>query len=308
MHIIKGSSAAAAIKLNNPVVTLGNFDGVHLGHQKILAKTIQRARSIGGVSVIYTFEPHPLCVLRPESAPLKITTFEEKSHIFAGLGIDCLVIEHFTRAFAAKPPEAFIKNILCGRLHAREIVIGQDYMFGSNRTGSIPLLQKMGSSLGYQVHVVGDLKIKNIPVRSTTLRRLIAAGKVSLAAKLMGRPYAFTSKVIHGRHRQIGFPTANLSPARKNLLPGNGVYAIRGQTPQGLFDGVVSIGYNPTFGLDKLCIEAHLFGFHAELYGDEVTLAFVKRIRGEKKFKDVPSLVTQIERDIAFAKRILRKH
>jgi len=306
MHIIKGSRAAAAAALHDAVVTLGNFDGVHLGHQKILGKTIQRARAIRGVSVIYTFEPHPLCVLRPESAPRKITTFEEKSHIFAGLGIDYLIIERFTRAFAAKPPEAFIKNVLCSRLRARELVIGHDYMFGNNRAGSIPLLQQMGAHLGYRVHVVSDLKIKNIPVRSTTLRRLIAAGKVSLAAKLMGRPYSLFGRVVHGKRRRIGFPTANLRPAKKDLIPGNGVYAIRCQTPQGLYDGVVSIGHNPTFGLDRLCIEAHLFGFHAELYGEEITLTFVKRIRGEKKFKDVPSLVSQIERDVAFARRVLK--
>ena len=306
MQIIHGSRKLNGISLPNPVITLGNFDGVHLGHQKILQKTIRRAQAIGGVSVVYTFNPHPLNVLRPEQEPLKITTFEEKARLIEKTGIDFLICETFTGSFARKPPGTFIRDIICKRIHPREIVIGQDYAFGKNRGGSIELLRTMGEELGFRVHVINDITIKNIPVRSTTLRKLITDGRVSLAQKLLGTDYSISGKVVHGKRRRIGFPTANLSYI-KDLVPKNGVYAIRALTPHGLFDGVVSIGYNPTFECEKLCIEAHLFDFDKDIYGCEITIRFVKRIRGEKKFKDVESLVKQIKHDIAFSRRILKK-
>ena len=307
MQIINGSAKVRALGIPNPVITIGNFDGVHLGHQKILKKTIQRAQALGVPALVYTFNPHPLQVLRPDDAPPSITTFEEKVHIIERLGIDYLVCEHFTRQYAEQPPEEFIKNIICDRIHPQEIVIGHDYAFGKNRKGSIELLHKMGDIFHFKVLVIDNITIKNIPVRSTTVRRLITLGKVSLAEKLLGRPYCLSGKVVHGKQRRIGFPTANLSP-RKNLVPKNGVYAIKANTPQGMFKGVVNIGYNPTFAGTRLTIEAHLFDFQGDLYGKEIALYFIKRIRGEKKFFEVQQLVRQIERDIAFAKRILAGH
>jgi riboflavin kinase / FMN adenylyltransferase len=307
MQILKGSREAKSLGLKNPVITIGNFDGVHLGHQKILKRTIQRARALDGVSVVYTFNPHPLKVVRPEAEPQSITTFEEKVRLIDAIGIDCLVCENFTRQFAEQPPEEFIKNIIVDRIHPREIIIGHDYAFGKNRKGSIELLQKMGEIFHFKVQVIDNITIKNIPVRSTTVRRLITLGKVSLADKLLGRPYSLSGKVVHGKQRRIGFPTANLSPG-KNLIPKNGVYAIRTQTPYGVFNGIVNVGYNPTFDNDRLTIEAHLFNFNETLYGRDITVYFIKRVRGEKKFGDVPSLVKQIERDIALTKRILEKY
>ena len=307
MQILKGSREAKSLGLKNPVITIGNFDGVHLGHQKILKKTIQRARALDGVAVVYTFHPHPLKIVRPEAEPQSITTFEEKVRLIDGVGIDILVCENFTRQFAEQPPEEFIKNIIVDRIHPREIIIGHDYAFGKNRKGSIELLQKMGEIFHFKVHVIDNITIKHIPVRSTTVRRLITLGKVSLADKLLGRPYSLSGKVVHGKQRRIGFPTANLSPG-KNLIPKNGVYAIRTQTPYGVFNGIVNVGYNPTFDNDRLTIEAHLFNFKENLYGRDLTVYFIKRVRGEKKFGDVPSLVKQIERDIALTKRILEKY
>ena len=304
MQILKGSREAKSLGLKNPVITIGNFDGVHLGHQKILKKTIQRARALGGVAVVYTFHPHPLKVVRPEAEPQSISTFEEKVRLIDGLGIDFLICENFTRQFAEQPPEEFIKNIIVDRIHPREIIIGHDYAFGKNRKGSIELLQKMGDIFHFKVQVIDNITIKNIPVRSTTVRRLITLGKVSLADKLLGRPYSLSGRVVHGKQRRIGFPTANLSPG-KNLIPKNGVYAIRAQTPHGVFHGIVNVGYNPTFDNDRLAIEAHLFNFSGDLYGRDITILFIKRVRGEKKFSDVPALVKQIERDIAFTKRFL---
>ena len=307
MQILKSSREAKALGLKNPVITIGNFDGVHLGHQKILKKTIQRARALNGVSAVYTFHPHPLKIVRPEAEPLPITTFEEKVRLIEAMGIDCLICENFNRQFAEQPPEEFIKNIIVDRIRPREIIIGHDYAFGKNRKGSIDLLQKMGEIFHFKVQVIDNITIKNSPVRSTTVRRLITLGKVSLADKLLGRPYSLSGRVQHGRHRRIGFPTANLSPGT-SLIPKNGVYATRTQTPFGVFNGIVNVGHNPTFDNDRLTIEAHLFNFNQNLYGRDITIQFIKRVRGEKKFSDVSALVKQIERDIAFTKRFLEKH
>lgn len=307
MQILKGSREAKRSGLKNPVITIGNFDGVHQGHQRILKKVMQRARALDGVAAVYTFNPHPLKVLRPEAAPLGITTFEEKKRLLEASGIDCLIWENFTPRFAQLSPEDFIKKIIVDRIGPREIIIGHDYAFGKNRKGSIDLLQKMGEIFHFKVQVIDNITIKNIPVRSTTVRRLITMGKVSLADKLLGRPYSLTGRVVRGKQRRIGFPTANISPG-KNLIPKNGVYAIRAQTPFGLFDGIVNVGYNPTFENDTLTIEAHLFNFNETLYGKEITLYFIKRVRGEKKFAEVPNLVKQIDRDIVLTKRILEKY
>jgi len=304
MQIINGSSKAKSLELKNPVLTIGNFDGVHLGHQKILKKAAQRAQALDGVSMVYTFYPHPLRVLRPGQEPPRITTFDEKVRLVETMGIDYLVCEHFTRQFSGQPPEEFVKKIICDRLHPREIIIGHDYAFGRDRKGSIDLLKKMGDIFHFKVTVVDNITIKNIPVRSTTVRRLISLGKVSLACKLLGRPYCMTGKVIRGKQRRIGFPTANLSPG-KNLIPKTGVYAILAATPYGEFKGIVNVGFNPTFEGEKLTIEAHLFDFNENLYGKEISIFFIKRVRGEKKFSDVAGLVKQIERDIAFAQQVL---
>lgn len=304
MQVFKGSREAGRAGLRSPVITIGNFDGVHQGHQKILKKVIQRARALDGTAAVYTFHPHPLKVVRPEAEPLRITTKEEKQRLIEESGIDCLIWEHFSRAFAEQPPEEFIKNIIIDRLRPREIIIGHDYAFGKNRKGSIDLLGKMGDIFHFKVQVVDNITIKNIPVRSTTVRRLIALGKVSLAGKLLGRPYSLTGRVLRGKQRRIGFPTANLSPG-KNLIPKNGVYAVRTQTPLGLFNGITNVGCNPTFDNNRLTIETHLFDFADDLYGQDITLYFIKRVRGEKKFGDVAGLVRQIDRDIAFVKNFL---
>ncbi len=306
MQIIRGSKKIKEYDLTNPVITLGNFDGVHLGHQKILKKTIQRARAVNGVSAVYTFDPHPLSVLNPGHEPLKLTTFEEKASILEEFGINYLICENFTKKFSEKSPEEFIKKIICDRIHPREIVIGNDYAFGKNRKGAVELLKKMGRVFDFQVHVASDMRMKNIPVRSTTIRNLISSGKVSLAQKLMGRHYSMTGKVIHGRKRKIGFPTANLKPYSRDLIPADGVYAASISTSYGMFSGVVNIGMNPTFDEKKTTIEVHIFDFSKNIYGEEITLFFVKRIRGEKKFKEAKTLAEQIRTDIVFAKKILK--
>ncbi len=305
MKIIKGSNKLKGIRLLNPVITLGNFDGVHKGHQKILKKVIKRAKEIGGVSVVYTFNPHPLNVLRPEKEPPKITTFEEKAKLIKEMGIDYLICENFTTSFAKKTPEDFLKKVIYNKLKPEEIIIGHDYAFGKGRQGTIELLKSTGKELGFKADIVSDIKIKNIPVRSTTIRNLISSGKVSLAQKLMGRHYCLSGKVVHGKQRRIGFPTANLSHI-KDLIPQKGVYAIYVETPYGKFKGAVNIGINPTFDGKKLCIETHIFGFDKDIYGKDISILFVKKIRGEKKFKDAENLAAQIKKDVSFINRVLK--
>lgn len=304
MKIISGSREFRKLQIKNCVVTLGNFDGVHRGHQKIIRKAIAHARAINGSSVVYTFDPHPLNVLRPEQEPPKITTFEEKAHLIATLGVDYLVCEHFTKRFAQKDPEDFLQDVICKRLQPSEIVIGHDYSFGRGRNGSVENLEQAGSQQGFIVHVEPDIRDRNIPVRSTTIRNMITEGRVSLAAKLLGSDYRMSGTVVHGKKRRIGFPTANLSHI-KDLVPHNGVYAVLADTPYGTYGGVVNIGFNPTFDGKKRTIEAHLFGFDDDLYGRDITLRFVRKIRLEKKFSSVEELKQQIVRDTEKAGRIL---
>jgi len=304
MKIISGSRAFQKLQIKNCVVTLGNFDGVHRGHQKIIRKALARACALGGSSVVYTFDPHPLNVLRPEQEPPKITTFEEKAHLMATLGVDYLVCEHFTKRFAQKAPEEFLQDVICKRLCPSEIVIGHDYSFGKGRNGSVALLEQAGEQQGFSVHVEPDIRDRNIPVRSTTIRNFIIEGRVSLAAKLLGIDYRMSGTVVHGKKRRIGFPTANLSHI-KDLVPHNGVYAVLADTPYGSYGGVVNIGFNPTFDEKKRTIEAHLFDFDDDLYGRDITLRFVRKIRLEKKFGSAEELRKQIVLDVDKARRIL---
>jgi riboflavin kinase/FMN adenylyltransferase len=304
MKIISGSEAFKKLQIRQCVVTLGNFDGVHRGHQKIIRKAVERARAINGSAVVYTFDPHPLNVLRPGQEPPKITTFEEKAHLISMLGVDYLVCEHFTKNFAAKAPEEFLQEIICGRLQPSEIVIGHDYSFGRGRNGSVALLQQAGLRHGFVVHVEQDIRDRSLPVRSTMIRKMITEGRVSLAAKLLGGEYRMSGTVVHGKKRRIGFPTANLSHV-KDLVPHNGVYAVFADTPYGTYGAAVNIGFNPTFDGKKRTIEAHLFDFNGDLYGRVITLRFVRKIRLERRFDSPEELRRQIGLDIDKAKKIL---
>jgi riboflavin kinase/FMN adenylyltransferase len=307
MKVIKGSYKLKDLKLKNPVLTIGNFDGLHIGHQLIIKSAVQRAKAIGGVSLIYTFNPHPLAVLAPHKTPPNITTFAEKVQLLKKRsGIDLLVCEKFTKKFADITAEDFIRTILYERFHPKEILVGHDYAFGKGREGSVSLLKKMGKQLGYTVWEMRDIRIDDIPVRSTTIRNFISEGKVYEASRLLGRLYSLAGTVVQGEQRGIGFATANLSPD-KELIPKNGIYAIRAETPYGKLDGVVNIGSCPTFGNNARTIEAHLFDFNKSLYGKKIALLFVDRLRGEKKFTDVSSLKLQIEKDIQKAKKILKE-
>jgi riboflavin kinase/FMN adenylyltransferase len=289
-----------------PVLTLGNFDGVHRGHQAILGRVVEAARTGRGEAVAVTFNPHPVAVLRPDRAPALITSLRDKVGLIAAMGVDALVVQHFTPAFAALSAEAFVEQFVVERLRVTRLVVGHSVSFGHERRGDATLLATLGKQLGFEVEIVGPIRVEGHDVSSSAVRRAIAAGDVALAAVLLGRPHCLGGRVVRGRQRgaSIGFPTANVQ-VRVGMSPPDGVYAVRVQHGGTWVDGVANIGTNPTFGDTGRTLEAHLFDFDADLYGARVTVAFVARLRGEIAFASVQALVAQIGRDAEQARAIL---
>ena len=305
MRIVRGLKSITE-RFPSPVLTLGNFDGVHLGHQAIFKKVVERARTIGGTSIAFTFEPHPLKVLAPERSPKLLNTFHGKMKLLAASGIDVVICANFTRAFAEQHPEDFARTVLHEQLGVREVYVGYDYAFGKGREGSIDSLKESGRAYGFEVGVVEAVQVKGIVVSSSVIRELISNGRVDDAAELLGRDYMLEGEVIHGSHRghTLGFPTANLRTANE-LLPGYGVYAVRASVDDRWLDGVASIGIRPTFDAGSVSIEVFLFDFDGDLYGRQMDVAFIKQLRGERKFPDANALVAQVRKDVEEAKKIL---
>lgn len=305
MKIVRGIKSLSE-QLPNPVLTLGNFDGVHLGHQAIFEKVIERARATGGTSVAFTFEPHPLKVLAPERSPRMLNTFHGKMRLLEKAGLDVVICAKFTRTFADQNPEDFAREVLHKTIGVKEVYVGYDYAFGKGREGSIESLKRMGKTYGFEVGVIEPVRIDAIVVSSSILRDLIASGRIEEASKLLGRPYTIEGEVVHGAHRgqTIGFPTANLHTANE-VLPAFGVYAVHADVGGRCFRGVASIGIRPTFDAGPVSIEVYLFGFKGDLYGQQMEVHFVKRLRGEEKFSDVDSLVRQIRKDVEEAMLVL---
>ncbi len=288
------------------ILTLGNFDGVHLGHQRILKRVAKRAEQLGLPSVAYTFEPHPLKVVAPHKSPQLITTKEEKARLIASFGIDHLVLARFTKEFAAKHPLEFMKDILVGKLNVREMWVGHDYTFGKGKAGTVEYLKSHEQEFGFKVNIVPAYKKKGIIVSSSGVRRFIEDGKVEEAAGMLGRPYSISGKVIKGskRGKGLGFPTANIR-IEKELIPKNGVYSAYVLLEGREYKGAVSIGHAPTFGGNRLGVEVHILDFNMCIYGKEITIKFIKGLREEKTFKNQNLLAVQIKRDIERAIRSL---
>lgn len=300
-----------------PVVTLGNFDGVHRGHQAILERVVAAARARGDEAVAISFHPHPLAVLKPERAPGVLTPLREKVRWIAATGVDVLVLRHFTRAFASLEPETFVERFLVDRLHASRLVVGHSVSFGRNRRGDATLLTELGRRHGFDLEVVGPVRADGHEVSSSLVRRSITEGNLRLATALLGRPHALIGRVVVGKQRgaALGFPTANVA-VRAGLHPPDGVYAVRveispahGRPASETIrrDGVANIGRNPTFGENARTLEAHIFDFDADIYGRRCRVAFVERVRGEIKFPGVEALVAQIARDADDARGILAR-
>jgi riboflavin kinase/FMN adenylyltransferase len=288
-----------------PVLALGNFDGVHLGHQAIFHHVRLRVQAIQGTGMVFTFEPHPSRVLRPEHAPPLLTTFEQKMQLIAAEGIEIGLRVPFTDVFAKQQPHEFIQEVLCRTIGARELVVGYDFRFGYQRTGTVAHLQEAAATYGYRVTVVPAISVAGWTVSSSNIRKLVRQGDVEDASRLLGRYYAVEGPVVEGfrRGRTIGFPTANVQPINE-IVPQTGVYAVRVRWREAHLNGVANVGYNPTFGNDALSVEAHLFDFQADLYGETICVEFVRKIRDERKFDSVDALVAQIAQDAEQARAI----
>jgi riboflavin kinase/FMN adenylyltransferase len=289
-------------------VTVGSFDGVHRGHQAVLAEIIRRARAAGRASVLVTFEPHPLQVLQPEAAPQLLTTAPERREVLAQSGLDYVSFLRFDRALAALPPEAFVRDVLVERYGVQELVIGHDHGFGRGRSGDVTLLRALGERLGFAVDVVAPVQVDGAPVSSSRIRRAVAAGDLSGAAALLGRPYQASGRVVAGerRGRLLGVPTINLGdvPPSK-LLPPDGVYAVWVEWRGGRAGGMMNQGGRPTFGDGRRILEAHLFDFAGDLYGEWVRIEWVERLRDVQRFASAEQLMAQLQRDRAHAEAVL---
>jgi riboflavin kinase / FMN adenylyltransferase len=306
MKIIEGHKYLS-FPLENPVVTLGNFDGVHRGHQEILSRVRARAEELKGVSVVYTFHPHPLAVLAPGKQFLSITTLEEKLGLIEQNGIDLAICEPFDQEFSRISAEVFVKDILCDTIGVKEIFVGEDYAFGAKRQGNIYYLQQMGKLEHFRVRVVESKTIDTIIVKSSKIREFIQMGQVGLAAQLLGHCFCSRGLVTRGKGRgeQLGFPTANLKLA-KALHPGVGVYAVWVTLEGSRFPGAMNVGFNPTFQGQELSPEVHILDFDPRpLYDREVEICFVERIRDEKTFANAEALIAQMHEDVASVRNLL---
>jgi riboflavin kinase/FMN adenylyltransferase len=285
-------------------VALGVFDGVHLGHRAILGTAVSAAAQARMRAVACTFDPHPLDVLQPGRAPLAITTLDERLELIAACGLGEAVVLPFTPELAAIEPEAFVKDVLLARLGAREIVVGYNHRFGRGARGDVALLRSLGERLGFRVHIAEPLMVAGVAVSSTEIRSALQRGDIDTAARLLGRPYTLIGTVAHGagRGRTLGFPTANLAPARPVLVAA-GVYACTAEVSGRKERAVVNVGVRPTFGETALAVEAYLLDFAGDIYGHTMTLTFVSRIREERRFSSVDALRAQIDADVAEARR-----
>lgn len=304
--IIHRSIAEITAPLPNPVVTIGNFDGVHLGHREIFRRLKQAAREIGGVSVVITFDPHPLRVVNYSKNVRLINTLDEKITLIEASGIDYLIIIPFDLQFAAISSVDFIKNFLVGRLGVKKLIVGYDYAFGRNREGDFEMLRSYGEKLSFAVEELSPINCGETIYSSTLIRQMIAAGEVAQVVQYLGRHFSLGGTVVHGanRGRTLGYPTANILTA-KELIPADGVYAVKVKIEERIYDGACNIGTNPTFGATPVSIEAFLFDFDGELYGRDLRVYFIERIRQEIKFASSDDLKKAIADDVATCRRIL---
>jgi len=305
LRVVRGSAELAA-PFTRCVLTAGNFDGVHVGHQRIMQTVTSRAHALGGTSVVYTFDPHPRRVLTPEHAPRLLTTLEQKLELLAELGVDAVVVEPFDHEFARQSAERFVRDVLHARMRPVEVYVGYDFHYGRDREGSMRTLTELGPHLGFAVTIIPEVKLGERDVNSTRVRELLEGGDVAGAAELLGRSYRVRGAVAKGdqRGRTIGFPTLNLA-AENEILPCVGVYACRVRFldagdpgPGRWFEAVANVGRRPTVKPnDPVAVEAHLFDFTADAYGRRIEVAFAARLRGEQRFPSLDALRAQIARD-----------
>jgi riboflavin kinase / FMN adenylyltransferase len=291
------------------IVTVGTFDGVHRGHLDVLARLVARSSATGLRSVLVSFDPHPLEIVNPAAAPLVLTSLDEKLEVIAETGIDYFAVVPFTHALSAYTAEEFVDHVLRRRFRMRELLIGHDHGFGHHRAGNVSVLRDLGKQWGFRVDVVDAVTHSDGQhVSSTSIRRAVAGGDLARAADGLSRPYAVGGTVVRGegRGRDLGFATINIAPpSPRKLLPPEGVYAVRVQTPRGPYGGMMNLGPRPTFGESETTLEAHLFGAVGDFYGARVRVDFIAFLRDTRRFASAEELVRQLERDRDNALRAL---
>jgi len=296
------------LSASRTVVTLGNFDGVHLGHQALIRRIVEEGRRFGLPSVILTFEPHPLKVLAPNRAPKLILLHKDKMRLFQSFGVDIVVIQNFDASFAALEAADFVRTFLVEHLRSKKLWVGQDLRFGKGRKGTVGDLIKWGTGYNFEVGTVEPIMVGEERVSSSRIRQLIEQGRVDAATALLGRHHFISGKVVggHRRGRELGFPTANIS-SRNEVLPGDGIYATLLQIRDESLLSVSSVGVNPTFGPGIRTIESFILDFDRSIYGESVKLSFIKRIREERKFDSADELVVQMRGDVTAAQCIFNQ-
>ena len=306
MKIFHGTENA---NISRPtVLTLGVFDGLHLGHQRIMQTVVGRAKAVGAVATAITFDPHPRAVLHPESAPPMLQTLDQRLANLEVLGIEQTIVISFTGEFARNPAEDFLADIVHDRLNAKEVYLGKGFAFGKDRGGNIELLKAMSEKLGFVASEVDEVQLRGKRISSSAIRKLLAEGRVNLARRMLGRPYGVEGVIIRGNRRghTIGFPTANLKPQNR-VIPRYGVYATATLIDGSWRKGITNIGVRPTFENDaEPSIETFVFDYDGDLYGDVLRVRFLHRIRDERKFSGIDELKVQIERDTNRARNYFR--
>lgn len=291
------------------VLTQGTFDGVHLGHVKVLETVVEEARKTGLESMLLTFFPHPRLVLYPDDNPIRmLSSLDEKIQQLENCGIDHLLVLPFTSEVAALSPLDFVRGVLVNKLHVHTMIVGYDHRFGKNREGSFTDLLQFGEMLNFSVKEIPAGEIDHIAVSSTRIRKALLSGELEQANQLLGRPYTIAGKVVHGRKlgRKLGFPTANIEIEDPyKLIPATGVYAVKAHLPSGVYGGAMNIGFNPSVPGKGFSIEAHLFGFSADIYEIAIRFEMIAYLRQEYTFDNLDDLKQQIAKDCEDAKMAL---
>ncbi|MDD2851709.1 MAG: bifunctional riboflavin kinase/FAD synthetase [Desulfuromonadaceae bacterium] len=305
MRIVTGNTVYEKV-LAASVVTIGNFDGVHRGHAEIFTHLKRKSSEYGIPSAVVTFEPHPLKILAPESAPALITTFDQKTALIEDYGVDFLVVVPFSMGFSKVSANEFVQNVLCTPLGMRHIIIGHDYAFGRNREGNFSTLESLGGRFGFTLEDLPPIGTEGVVFSSSLVRGALAVGDVETSARILGRYYSMSGTVVRGREigQTLGFPTANILP-HNELIPLDGVYAVMVEVNGQLVKGACNIGSNPTVGGKERSIEVFLLDFSGCLYDHVISINFVQRLRAERKFPDFESLKTAIDQDVTTARFIL---
>ncbi|HWH76438.1 MAG TPA: bifunctional riboflavin kinase/FAD synthetase [Candidatus Binatus sp.] len=300
--------ADSGMALAGSVATLGNFDGIHLGHQALIGGAVAEAKQLRLPSLVLTFEPHPLKILAPDRAPKMLLSHKDKMQLLQKCGVDVVIIQNFDMAFAKIAAEEFVREILAERLKARRLWVGVDLRFGQGRKGTVGDLKHWGTELGFSVTTVEPILVKGERVSSSRIRQLIVDGHVDAVAPMLGRHHFLSGRVVggHRRGRELGFPTANIS-TRAEVMPSDGIYATIFHLGERRLLSVSSIGLNPTFGGASRTVESFILDFDQDIYHEPVKLSFVKRIRDEKKFASIDALIGQIRQDVSSAEAIFRE-